>query len=438
MDLVIDGKWLYYPHSGKLITDGRIIVEGDRIVYSGQRKSPESVKQSGHEYYNYEKGLIIPGLVNAHTHIPMTLQRGISENKPLQTWLEYIWSIEPHLRPKDAYWGSMLGIAEMFASGTVGFNDQYFYSDQIAQAVHETGIKAVLAPSIFFTGNPESNTMEEAFNHAKSVHDKWNGDNNRLWISFGPHAPYTVGKDWLQTIADEARDRGTTIHTHLNETEYEVNESQKTHSLRPIEYMEKIGVLDTINSAAHCVHLSDGEYEILKKYNVNALHCPKSNAKIGTGVADTPRFLKEGINICLATDGQASNNKLDMFEEMSFEALIQKAFHKDSTVVTSTDVVKMTTSNASALFPQNSYSGTLLENTRADLIVLDLDSPATTPVIDPVSHLCYAIGRDNVVMTVVDGSIVYHEGKFMTLDIEKIKDEAQRVTDRLLETTKSE
>ena len=115
MDLVIDGKWLYYPHSGKLITDGRIIVEGDRIVYSGQRKRVESAKQSGHEHYNYDKGLIIPGLVNAHTHIPMTLQRGISENKPLQTWLEYIWSIEPHLLPKDAYWGSMLGIAEMFA-----------------------------------------------------------------------------------------------------------------------------------------------------------------------------------------------------------------------------------------------------------------------------------------------------------------------------------
>ncbi len=437
MDLVIDGKWVYYPLSGEVVKNGRIVIEGDKIIYSGPKQSEENYKTSSHEYYNFEKGLIIPGLINAHTHIPMTLQRGISENKPLQTWLKHIWSIEPHLLPEDAYWGAMLGIAEMFSSGTIGFNDQYFYSDQIARAVHETGIKAVLAPSIFFTGNPESTSMEEAFNHAKNVHTKWNGDNNRLWIAFGPHAPYTVEKEWFQTIADEARERETTIHTHLNETEYEVNESQKTHSLRPVEWMEKIGVLDTINSAAHCVHLSQSEYELLRKYQVNVLHCPKSNAKIGTGVADTPRLLKENINVCLATDGQASNNKLDMFEEMSFEALIHKAIYKDPTVVTSTEVVRMATCNAESLFPSNVYSGTLLENTPADLVILDLNSPGTTPVIDPVSHLCYAIGREHVVMTIVDGSIVYQDGKFLTMNIDRVQDEAQRITNRLLESTSS-
>ncbi len=435
MDLVIDGKWLYYPQSGKVLTDGRIVIEGNKIAYSGPRQGEGSNKKAGHEYYNFEKGLIIPGLVNAHTHIPMTLQRGISENKPLQTWLEHIWSIEPHLVPKDAYWGAMLGIAEMVASGTVGFNDQYFYSDQIAHAVHETGVKAILAPSIFFAGNPEASSMEEAFNHAKNVHTKWNGDNNRLWIAFGPHAPYTVEKEWFQAIADEARERETTIHTHLNETEYEVGESERAHSVRPVEWMEQIGVLDTINSAAHCVHLSQSEYDLLRKYNVNVLHCPKSNAKIGTGFADTPRLLKEDVNVCLATDGQASNNKLDMFEEMSFEALIHKAVYKDPTVVTSTEVVRMATCNAHSLFPKDVYSGTLLKDTSADLVVLDLDSPGTTPIIDPVSHLCYAIGRENVVMTVIDGSIVYQEGKFLTLDVKRVQDEAQRITNRLLETT---
>ncbi|PWI46962.1 hypothetical protein CEE45_14065 [Candidatus Heimdallarchaeota archaeon B3_Heim] len=437
MDLVIDGRWIYYPLSGEVINNGRIVIEEKKIIYSGPR-GKESDKKAGHEYYNFEKGLVIPGLINAHTHIPMTLQRGISENKSLQTWLQHIWSIEPNLLPEDAYWGTMLGIAEMLAGGTIGFNDQYFYSDQIARAIHETGIKAVLAPSIFFAGNPESNSMEEAFKHAKNVHDKWNGNNNRLYVAFGPHAPYTVGKEWFQTIANEARDRGTNIHTHLNETEYEVNESQKTHSLRPIEWMDKIGVLETINSAAHCVHLSQAERDLLKKYRVNVLHCPKSNAKIGTGIADTPRLLKENINVCLATDGQASNNKLDMFEEMSFEALIHKAVYKDPTVVTSTEVVRMATCNAQTLFPKNCYSGTLLENTRADLTVLDLDSPGTTPVIDPVSHLCYAIGREQVVMTIIDGSIVYQNGKFLTLDITKVKNEAQRVTNRLLETTSSD
>jgi 5-methylthioadenosine/S-adenosylhomocysteine deaminase len=430
--LIIDSRWIYYPQTEKLIENGRITVEGSKIIYSGVQNEKIEDQSSDYEYYNFENGIIIPGMINAHTHIPMTLQRGICDNKNLQTWLEYIWSVEPKLTPDDAYWGTMLGIAEMFASGTVGFNDQYFYSDQIAKAVHQTGIKAVLAPSIFFEGNPEANSMEEAFSIAKSVHDKWHGKDSRIWIQFGPHAPYTVDRNWFETIAAEARKRGTTLHTHLNETEFEVEESLKAHSLRPVEWMEELGVLDIINSAAHCIHLSQNEINLLKKYNVNVLHCPKSNAKIGSGVANIPNLLKNGVNVCLATDGQASNNKLDMFEEMAFEALIHKAVHKDPTIIETADVIRMTTSNASSLFPENSYSGTLEANTQADIVVIDLNSPSTTPIIDPVSHLAHAVGREQVVMTVVNGSIVYHNGNFLTLDIEKVKKEAQRVTDRLI------
>ncbi|MCK4848540.1 MAG: amidohydrolase [Candidatus Heimdallarchaeota archaeon] len=433
MDLVIDSRWIYYPQTETLVENGRIIMEGSKIIYSGVQKDKINGQGGDYEYYNFETGITIPGMINAHTHIPMTLQRGICDNKNLQTWLEYIWSVEPKLTPEDAYWGTMLGIAEMLASGTVGFNDQYFYSNQIAKAAYQTGIKAVLAPSIFFEGNPEANSMEEAFSIAKSVHDKWHGKDKRIWVQFGPHAPYTVDRDWFETIAVEARKRGTTIHTHLNETEYEVVESKKAHSsLRPVEWMEEIGVLDIINSAAHCIHLSQNEIDLLKKYKVNVLHCPKSNAKIGSGFANIPHLLKEGVNVCLATDGQASNNKLDMFEEMAFEVLIHKAVHKDPTVIETADVLRMTTSNASSLFPEKSYSGTLEVNTPADLVVIDLNSPSTTPIIDPVSHLCHAVGREQVVMTVVNGSILYHKGNFLTLDIDKVKKEAQKVTDRLI------
>jgi len=434
MDLVIDSRFIYYPQTEKLVENGRIIVEGSKIIYSGVQKDEIGDQEGNHEYYNFENGILIPGMINAHTHIPMTLMRGISDNQNLQTWLQYIWSVEPKLTPEDAYWGTKLSIAEMLASGTVGFNDQYFYSDQIAKAVHQTGIKAVLAPSIFFDGNPEANSMEEAFEIAKSVHDKWNGKDKRIWIQFGPHAPYTVDRDWFEVIAAEARKRGTTIHTHLNETEFEVEESLKAHSLRPVEWMEEIGVLEIINSAAHCIHLSQNEIDLLKKYNVNVLHCPKSNAKIGSGIANIPRLLKESVNVCLGTDGQASNNKLDMFEEMAFEVLIHKAVHKDPTIIGTADVLRMTTCNASSLFPEKSYSGTLEVNTQADMVVIDLDSPSTTPIIDPVSHLAHAVGREQVVMTVVNGSILYHNGNFLTLDINKVRKEAQRVTDRLINT----
>jgi len=432
MDLVIDSRWIYYPQTEKLVENGRIIMEGSKIIYSGVQDDKIDGQTGDYEYYKFESGIIIPGMINAHTHIPMTLQRGICDNKNLQTWLDYIWSVEPKLTSEDVYWGTMLGIAEMLASGTVGFNDQYFYSDHIAKAVHETGIKAVLAPSIFFDGNPEADSMEEALNIAKAVHENWNGKDKRIWVQFGPHAPYTVDGDWFDIVADEARNRGTTLHTHLNETEYEVLESKKAHSLRPVEWMEEIGVLDIINSAAHCIHLSQNEIDLLKKYNVNVLHCPKSNAKIGSGIANIPHLLKEGVNVCLGTDGQASNNKLDMFEEMAFEVLIHKAVHKDPTIIKTEDVLRMTTCNASSLFPENSYSGTLEANTQADLVVIDLNSPSTTPIIDPVSHLVHAVGREQVVMTVVNGSILYHNGNFLTLDIEKIKKESQRVTDRLI------
>ena len=431
MDLVIDSKWIYYPASGNVIEDARIIIEGSKIIYSGPQTS-RKFNQTDYEYYNFKKGMIFPGMINAHTHIPMSLLRGIADGKLLQPWLEHIWSIEPNLLPKDVYWGTLLGIAEMFASGTVGFNDQYFFSDQIAEAVHQTGIKAALAPSIFFDGNPEAESMEEAFIHAKNVHDKWNGVNDRIWIKFGPHAPYTVDKEWFQEIAVEARNRNTTIHTHFNETQYEINESKKAHGLRPIEWIESIGVLDVIDSAAHCIHVSKSEVELLKKYNVNVLHCPKSNAKIGAGIANIPNYIKNGVNVCLGTDGPASNNKHDMIEEMAFEAIIHKAHQMDPTIIDTSDILKMSTINASPLFPNNSYKGTLEVNSPADLIVIDFDSPATIPVIQPESHLCYAVGREQVTMTVVDGSIVYHDGRFLPLDIEKIKKETQKITDRLL------
>jgi len=431
-NLVIDSRWMYYPQTEKLVENGRIVVEGSKIIYSGLQKDNLDDQVGVSEYYNFENGIVIPGMINAHTHIPMTLQRGICDNKNLQTWLEYIWSVEPKLTPEDAYWGTMLGIAEMLASGTAGFNDQYFYSDQIAKAAYQTGIKAVLAPSIFFEGNPEANSMEEAFDIAKAVYDNWNGRDDRIWVQFGPHAPYTVNREWFEIIASEAREKGTTLHTHLNETEFEVVESEKAHSLRPVEWMEEIGVLNIINSAAHCIHLSQNEIDLLKKYNVNVLHCPKSNAKIGSGIANIPHLLKEGVNVCLGTDGQASNNKLDMFEEMAFEVLIHKAVHKDPTVIKTADVLRMTTSNASSLFPMNSYSGTLEVNTQADMVVIDLDSPSTTPIIDPVSHLAHAVGREQVVLTVVNGSILYHNGNFLTLNIDKVKKETQRITDRLI------
>ncbi|UCE14258.1 MAG: amidohydrolase [Candidatus Heimdallarchaeota archaeon] len=437
MDFLIDTKWIYYPKQNKLVEDGRILIEGNKIVYSGPKNDSQAISAS-HDRFNYSHGIATPGFVNAHTHLPEILLRGLVDDKDLHTWLDQMWKYEPNMSASDAYWGSMLGIAEMLASGTVAFNDQYFYSNQMARAVDSSGIKAFLSPSIFYDGNPEANSMEEAFQHAQDTFKSWNGKNNRLWIGFGPHAPYTVGQEWFTRIADEARKLGTSLHTHFNETEREVQEALKKWGKRPVERMEEIGVLDTIQSAAHCIHLSDQEIELLRKHNISVLHCPKSNMKIGAGLADVPKLLKSDVNVCLGTDGQASNNKLDMIEEMAFEVLIHKGFGRDPTLIPSHEVIRMATAQASQLFPKGVYSGTLAEGTSADLTIINLDSIQTTPVINPVSHLTYAIGRENVEMTVVDGTILYLDGEFPTLDTIEIKEKAEKAIGNILDKTESE
>ncbi len=434
MDIAIDCKWLYYPARNKFIENGRIVIEDNMIIYSGYRTNRKS-QISGHERYEFKKGIALPGLVNAHTHLPESLLRGVCDDKPLQSWLDVIWTVEPHMTPEDAYWGSLLGIAEMLSSGTVGFNDQYFYSNQIAKAADQTGIKASLAPSIFFEGNPEANSMEEAFKHAKNTISKWQGKNDRIWIGIGPHAPYTVDQEWFTVIAEEARNQDILLHTHLNETQYEVENSLKERGMRPIEWMEKEGLLDQIGSAAHCIHLSDSEMALLKKHNISVLHCPKSNLKIGAGIANVPKLLDSGVNVCLGTDGQASNNKLDMIEEIAMEVLLHKGIQQNPTILPSHEVIRMATTNASQLFPKRVYSGTLEENTRADVVVFDLDSVFTIPIINPISNLTYAIGRENVVMTIVDGQVLYQDNKLLTLDLEEIKKKSQQVTDLLMEKT---
>ncbi|MHA2305268.1 MAG: amidohydrolase [Candidatus Hodarchaeales archaeon] len=432
MDLVIDCKWLFYPAKNKLIENGRLIIEGNLIVFSGSKDDPKA-QSSGHDHYKFKKGLALPGLVNAHTHLPETLLRGVCDDKPLQSWLNDIWAIERHMSAEDAYWGSLLGMAEMISCGTIGFNDQYFYSSEIAKAADKTGIKANLAPSIFYDGNPEASSMEEAFVNAKNTITKWQGKKDRIWVGLGPHAPYTVGFDWFSKLAEESRKLDIPLHTHLNETEFEVQNSLKERGLRPIEWLEKIGILDRIGSAAHCIYLSEAEIDLLRKYNITVLHCPKSNLKIGAGIANIPKLLESNVNVCLGTDGQASNNKLDMFEEIAMEVLLHKGINKNPLLIPSHQAIKMATVNASKLFPKEIYSGTLEENTRADIAIIDMDVITTTPVINPVSHLTYVVGRENVVMTIVDGVILYYNNEIMALNIKEIKEKSQNITEKLLE-----
>ncbi|MHA2250647.1 MAG: amidohydrolase [Candidatus Kariarchaeaceae archaeon] len=435
-ELSIQAKWLYRP-DGKIIQDAHVVIEDKKIVYAG--KIDQKQIPNGTDRIDIPKGFIVPPFINAHTHLPETLIRGICDDKDLNEWLwNNVWQLEPKMEHSDARVAAQLGIAEMISSGTIGFIDQFYFSDQIAEVVKETGVKALLCPSIFDRSKWNvSKNIEEAFHENMRVIKKWHKNDNRIFVGFGPHAPYTVSDELYLRIHEEAVRYDTKIHTHLNETRGEVKESLAKFNLTPIEKMEKIGVLDRI-IAAHCIHLSDNDKRLLQKYPVPVLHCIQSNLKIAAGIAEIPELLKLEIPVCLGTDGSASNNNLEMLEEVRLTALIHKGVHNDPTLVDAETALKLGTSNASVLFPKNVFTGRIESNNPADLLVVDLDRVNTTPIIHPLSNWVFSGNTSNVALSISNGKILFDRGKFTTIDIEKVKDNAQNSTNSMIERAEND
>ncbi|MHA2092407.1 MAG: amidohydrolase [Candidatus Kariarchaeaceae archaeon] len=434
----IQAKWLYHP-SGKIISDAHVVVQDKIITYVGKFNSAEI--PLGSERIALPKGFVVPPFINAHTHIAETLIRGICDDSELYEWLfNHVWKVEPQMRAADARVGTQLAVAEMVSSGTIGFVDQFYFSEQIADVVNETGMKALLCPSIFDRskngvieeGWVEPRNIEESFQDNIKLLQTYHGRDNRIFIGLGPHAPYTISDEFYKRIYEQAEKFNTKIHTHLNETKREVEESQTKFGKTPIEKMEDIGVLDRI-IAAHCIHLNDNDKKLLQKYPIPILHCAQSNLKIGAGIAQIPELLDLSIPVCLGTDGNASNNNLDMLEEVRLTALIHKGIHHDPTLVDARSALKMGTSNASVLFPPGVFSGRIEKDNPADLLVLDLDKVNTTPVIKPLSNWVFSGNTGNVAITMSNGKILFNSGKYLTLDIDKVKEDVQKTTNRMID-----
>ncbi len=442
MEFAVDGAWLITPKY-KVISEARVIVESGTVVYVGPRDDPKA-KLTGHDLIRYPKGLIVPGFINAHTHIGETLVRGLCDDLTLYEWLfDNIWKVEPRMTAEDCYWGTLLGCAEMISGGTIGFIDQYFYADKIASAVDKAGLKAFLLPSIFeptpesksnaIAGSFFSGTMKDAYNDALEVYKKWHGKDNRIFIGLGPHAPFTVDKDWLLRIVEKAKEFDTGIHIHLNETQREVDEALQNWGCSPIEYCNKHGFLDVLTLAAHCVHVTDKDMQILKEKEVSVLHCPQSNLKLASGIAPVEKMDELGINVCVGTDGQASNNNLDMLEELSFCAMVHKMDAKDPTVIDAATALRFGSANPAKVFPNNAAAGVIKEGLLADFVVYDMWRPNGVPMIHPLSNLIYSISSRDVILTVCNGRILYQDGKYKTLNIEEILTSCQKITDRMVE-----
>ncbi|WIV17919.1 MULTISPECIES: amidohydrolase [Paenibacillus] len=403
------------------IVKGYMLVENDKIVYIGE-KLPEGEEET--TVFDGKNLLFIPGLINTHGHAAMSLLRGYGDDLALQIWLqEKMWPMEEKFTADDVYWGASLSILEMIKGGTTAFLDMYDQMDQVAKVVEESGIRASLMRGVIGFGSDELRAAKLA--EATSFAKEWNGQaNGRITTMLSPHAPYTCGPEFIEKFVQAAHDLDLPLHTHMSETKAEVEQNVKDYGLRPVAHLEKLGFFSRPSLVAHAVHLTDEEIEILAKYNVAVAHNPGSNLKLASGVARVPDLLKAGVVVSLATDGPASNNNLDMFEEMRLAALIHKGVSGDPTAVPATEALRMGTEyGAKSIYVED--TGTLAAGKKADFIAIDLDQAHFLPYSDLISHVVYSASAKDVKHVWVDGKQLLKDGEALTLDEERIKREAE-------------
>lgn len=418
---VLDASFHCKPHQ-------YVATEGKKIVYIGDEK-PEG---DFGELYNGHNRLLMSGLCNAHSHAAMTLLRGYAENLPLDRWLnERVFPFEDKIQNEDAYYSTMLAIAEMLRTGTTSFTDMYFFSEHVIKGVGESGIKCNFGRAITSFSDcdiSEIPSFRESEELVKTYHNAFEG---RLKIDMSLHAEYTNRRTVMEQFAESVKAHGLRAHIHLSETEKEHEECKQRHGgLTPTELFAACGVFDVPTTAAHCVWVTDSDMDILKEKGVTVATNPASNLKLGSGVCNIYALLKKGINAALGTDSVASNNNLDMFREMYLCALLPKGFYRRPDVVSERDVLKMATQNGYAAQGRTDC-GTIEVGNRADLIVVDLDTVHMCPHNDTVNHLVYAASGADVLLTMADGKVLYKDGAYTTIDIEKVKREVEARTERI-------
>jgi 5-methylthioadenosine/S-adenosylhomocysteine deaminase len=377
----------------------------------------------GDDELDAENGLVIPGLVNAHTHVAMTLLRGLADDKPLDAWLqEDVWPVEAELTAEDIRAGAELGLVEMIRSGTTSLSDMYFEVEEIAEAVDQAGMRAVLGFTAVTVGKDDEGAradLQESLDVARQLDAAADG---RVRTTFQPHSLTTVGEEYLREFVPEALDDGLSIHFHANETRDEVTPIVDEHGQRPLAYADDVGLLDGDTYVAHGVHVDESEIDLLAETGTGVAHCPASNMKLASGMAPVQDLLDAGVTVGIGTDGAASNNDLDMFDEMRDAAMLGKLAADDASAVDAGTVVEMATENGADLLGFD--SGRIEAGANADLAVVDLGAPHLTPAHDLVSHLAYAVRGSDVRHTVCDGEVLMRDRTVEVFDEGAVRERA--------------
>lgn len=409
----------------EVIENGAIGFEGEKIIFVG--KSPEDV--SGYDVKIDLKGnYVLPGLVNTHGHTPMSLLRGYADDLPLQTWLEEkIWPQEEKYTPEHAKWGANLSILEMIRTGTTAFVDMYDNMDEVAKAVEESGIRGVLSRGVIGFGTEE--LRQSKLNEAAKFASSWNYKaNGRITTMLSPHSPYTCSPEYISQIIEKSAELNVPLHTHMSETKYEVDMNIAEYGRTPVAHLDKLGFFDRPALVAHTVHVYEADLEILAAKDVKVSHNIISNLKLGSGISPVGKMLEKGITVSLGTDSVASNNNLDLFEELKAVATIHKGVLQDATAITAEQALDMATIQGAAAVWQADRIGSIETGKEADLIVIDTNQPFYYPRHSPVSHLVYSGSGRDVKDVYVQGKQLLADRQFTTLDEERILFEADRMS----------
>lgn len=403
--------------NGEIQNDMFLAVTNSTISYIGKTKPTENFDR----IFDGAGMLLMPGFINTHCHVPMTLLRSLGGNLSLSDWLtKAVFPTEAKLTEEFVYYGALLGITEMIKCGVTSFNDMYYYSHKICSALIESGINGNIAMDGFAFDDSLKNKYSIPSSVLYDFHKEFNNKNNgQIKIDMCIHAEYTSDPKKVEKLAEIARNTGSNIQLHLSETENETSGCVKRHGKTPAQFFADLGVFENPTTAAHCVYLSDDDLVILKEKNVSVAHCPISNLKLGSGIADIVRLQKSGINVTLGTDGAASNDNLNFIEDIKTAILLQKGIHRDASLLTSNDIIKIATSNG-AISQGRNNTGEIAVGKNADLFIMDFNLPNLQPVTDMLNGVVYASLPENVVLTMVNGKVLYEKGEFKTIDIEAV------------------
>ncbi len=416
VDLLIESRWIATVDSSLGLLENHAVAVNFEKIIEILPISTARTKYSASTIVCLDTHVLMPGLINIHTHAAMSLMRGMADDQPLMAWLnDYIWPIERAIvSEKYVFDATLLACAEMLSGGVTCFNDMYFYPQATAAAASKVGMRANLGLVVLDFPTAYATDADDYLQKGFESHDTWR-NNPLISSSFAPHAPYTVSNPTFEKIITYAEQLNVGIHTHLHETCDEIKQSEAQFGVRPIQRLMEIGLLGPNLLAAHCVHLLPNEIALLAEFGCHVAHCPTSNLKLGSGIASVTELLNQNVNVSLGTDGAASNNRLDMFAEMRLCALLAKGRSENATVVSASQVLEMVTINAAKALGLDDKIGSITVGKFADLTAVKLSDLNISPCYDPISHLVYTCGRENVSHTWVAGELRYSEGVYQTL-----------------------